>query len=269
MCAICGIGLLFDKKLKDSKALSTFFTTLLLACQGGGRSASGVSFIREHKADVLRRGISSSQLIHTEEYIKLIRECINLEEEKKGEKLVSIIGHCRIPTKGTPVNNKNNHPVVVDNIIGVHNGAIGNDDNLFRKYNFSRIAQVDTEIIFQLIAHHTKGEKSTETQEAIIKAAKEMAGSYACAVQNTHTPYNLYIFRAHNPTSVRYYYEDGFVAFATSESYLETADKSVKLGKFREIKYDKSSGISFNLFNQKMTPFNLEEDERGSIYGYM
>jgi len=268
MCAICGVGLLFDKKLNNSTLLKTFFTNLLVACQGGGRSASGVSFMRENKVDVLRRGIPASNLIITEEYTKLTTECINLESEKKGEKLVSIIGHCRIPTKGSPHNNKNNHPVVVDNIIGVHNGAISNDDSLFDRFKFPRIAQVDTEIIFQLISNFTKGTGTGTTQEAIIRAANLMSGSFACAVQNTDAPYNLYIFRAHNPTKVRYYYEDGFVAFATSDFYLDDAAKTVSLGKYREIVYNTNSGINFNLYSKKMEHFELGPDKEGAMYGY-
>lgn len=268
MCAICGIGLLFDKKLNNSTLLKTYFTNLLIACQGGGRSASGVSFMREHKVDILRRGIPASNLVATEEYTKLTRECIDLENEKKGQKLVSIIGHCRIPTKGSPHNNKNNHPVVVNNIIGVHNGAISNDDSLFDKFKLPRIAQVDTEIIFQLISKFTQGEDSTRTQEAIIRAANLMSGSFACAVQNTNAPYNLYIFRAHNGTKVRYYYEDGFVSFATSDFYLDDAAKTVSLGKYRELVYTTNSGIGFNLYSETMTRFELGPDKEGAMYGY-
>lgn len=62
--------------------------------------------------------------------------------------------HTRAATQGSTHNPDNNHPIVTDTVIGVHNGIIWNDYELFTEHRdkFDRIAQVDSEIIFQLIA---------------------------------------------------------------------------------------------------------------------
>lgn len=66
----------------------------------------------------------------------------------------SAILHTRYATQGDPSNNDNNHPIVVPNVVGVHNGVIVNDDFIFDKLGCDRLAQVDSEAIFRLIAEH-------------------------------------------------------------------------------------------------------------------
>lgn len=69
----------------------------------------------------------------------------------------TIICHTRWATKGSYELAVNNHPVAVDDnrIVGVHNGCISNDDNLFDRLDAPRIGQVDTEAIFATIAYGT------------------------------------------------------------------------------------------------------------------
>jgi len=259
MCSICGIGFLksarADGKKREADKMRALLTNLMVACQPGGRAASGVSFMREKKLDVLRRGMSSTELVQTKEYKDLLGECIS--EDNKYNYLQSIIGHCRLPTKGSPMNNKNNHPVLVNNIVGVHNGCIGNDDKLFREHNLPRIAQVDTEIIFSLISLYAN-KVGASVQDSIEKACSKLTGSFACALQDRNNPYNLYLFRAYNGTTIRHYIDAGIIVFATSDSYIDQAAAKLELGAFKYISYKTDSGISFNLHLEKMTKFELK-----------
>ena len=61
--------------------------------------------------------------------------------------------HTRWATQGDPSDNNNNHPINASGIIGVHNGHISNDDEIFEYFDADRIAEVDSEAIFQLIGH--------------------------------------------------------------------------------------------------------------------
>ena len=64
-----------------------------------------------------------------------------------------VILHTRFTTQGSETNNLNNHPVRVGPVVGVHNGMISNDDQLFRLMGVQdkRQGQVDTEAIFASI----------------------------------------------------------------------------------------------------------------------
>ncbi|MDX1314403.1 MAG: hypothetical protein R3356_02775, partial [Eudoraea sp.] len=147
MCSIFGIGFLRGHKFRNKSTVTGVVSRLFKEAESGGRKAAGVSIMNEKSVNVLRRPMSGSQLVGTEEYLGFMQE--RLEFEKAGRYTMSIIGHCRWPTQGSPSNNLNNHPLVIDNIIGVHNGVITNDYNLFKEFRtLKRLAEVDTEIIF-------------------------------------------------------------------------------------------------------------------------
>jgi len=62
--------------------------------------------------------------------------------------------HTRASTQGSPINPLNNHPIRYENIIGIHNGMVRNDDDLFDTLKWDRKAQVDSEAIFAAIHHY-------------------------------------------------------------------------------------------------------------------
>lgn len=64
-----------------------------------------------------------------------------------------MIAHSRLSTQGDPKDNVNNHPIVVGDIYGVHNGSVSNDYELYRKHGWTRHGKVDSEVIFAAISH--------------------------------------------------------------------------------------------------------------------
>lgn len=63
----------------------------------------------------------------------------------------TVILHTRYATKGDPRIEGNNHPIIRPGIVGVHNGVIPNDDEVFDLLGADRLAQVDSEAAFALI----------------------------------------------------------------------------------------------------------------------
>lgn len=61
--------------------------------------------------------------------------------------------HTRMATQGSPRNNLNNHPILQGPVVGVHNGHLSNDDELFKQLRVARHGEVDSEAAFALIAH--------------------------------------------------------------------------------------------------------------------
>src|ERR687897_1934092 len=65
-----------------------------------------------------------------------------------------VLIHVRDYTKGHPTIEANNHPVRHGEVVGVHNGIIVNDEELFAAYGFERAEPemtVDSEAIFALV----------------------------------------------------------------------------------------------------------------------
>jgi len=61
----------------------------------------------------------------------------------------NVILHTRFATQGDKKFTANNHPIVIENLVGVHNGHISNDDAILKGYpEHKRIGQVDSEAAF-------------------------------------------------------------------------------------------------------------------------
>jgi len=262
MCCIFGIGFLNGHQMKDSDAAIGIISALFKEAESGGRAASGISIVREKTTGVLRRPLSASNLIKTDEYLRFMENYLTLDgNANSSDRIQSIIGHTRLPTKGRPSNNLNNHPQVINNIIGVHIGVISNDDVLFNRFNkaFDRIARVDTEIIFQLISHFSKRVHEDKTLTAIQSTADELIGSYACAVQNVNHPYNLYLFRKGNPIRVQIFKDLGIIIFATREYFIDIAMKLLDdVEQPKEIEIISENGIGINLFTRSYANFSIK-----------
>jgi glutamine---fructose-6-phosphate transaminase (isomerizing) len=87
-----------------------------------------------------------------------------------------LLVHVRDYTKGHPSLEANNHPIRHGAVVGVHNGIIGNDDELFAEHRIRRAEPgmtVDSEIIFAL-AERSRG----RTAEVLEKLDGTMATAW-------------------------------------------------------------------------------------------
>jgi glucosamine 6-phosphate synthetase-like amidotransferase/phosphosugar isomerase protein len=85
-----------------------------------------------------------------------------------------VLLHVRDYTKGHPMIAANNHPIRHGSVVGVHNGIILNDDEIFAAHDFDRAEPgmtVDSEAIFAL----------AEESDSRAKALEELSGSMASA----------------------------------------------------------------------------------------
>jgi glucosamine 6-phosphate synthetase-like amidotransferase/phosphosugar isomerase protein len=86
-----------------------------------------------------------------------------------------LLVHVRDYTKGHPSLAANNHPIRHGSVVGIHNGIIVNDDELFAREQIARAApgmSVDSEIIFAL-AERSRGRTA--------RALEQLVGSMATA----------------------------------------------------------------------------------------
>ena len=82
-----------------------------------------------------------------------------LERIRVPNDATKLLVHVRDYTKGHPSLAANNHPIRHGDVVGVHNGIIRNDDDLFERHRIQRAEPgmtVDSEIIFAL-AERSRG----------------------------------------------------------------------------------------------------------------
>ena len=244
MCGIFGMG--FLSKCKNPKFITQLTAELLNSVEIRGTDASGVAFISDKKVYVVKDGVSGSVLSKS---IKFKTAC----EEMINEDLLQIIGHCRAQTKGSYLNNLNNHPIISDKVVGVHNGYVSNDDDLFRHYNqqtsMPREGEVDTEIIFRLIDHFNKHNENN-LMRSVSLTSKEIEGSFACAFAQADKPHILGLFRLYNPTVIRYYKRNNMLLYCSTDTLINLALKEVKyniLQDYSDFPYNSKSSLFINL----------------------
>jgi len=141
MCGIGGFSICTkDHRGIDSRELAK---QLLVRLQDRGRDATGAVWSEQNGSE--RELFYAKAPVAASEFVKH-----SLAQVPRFTRTALL--HTRYATLGDPENNDNNHPIVVPRVVGVHNGHIGNHADIFKMLGVKRIAQVDSEAIFQLIA---------------------------------------------------------------------------------------------------------------------
>ena len=145
---MCGIfGLIVNNKCDISK--NSILNKLFLLSESRGKEATGLAILKNNELLVYKEALPASKFIKTDTYRYLA------EKDEWGIHIA--MGHARLVTNGAANNNKNNQPVIKDEIIGVHNGIVVNYKQIWKNYpNLSRETSVDTEIILSLISLNYK-----------------------------------------------------------------------------------------------------------------
>jgi glucosamine 6-phosphate synthetase-like amidotransferase/phosphosugar isomerase protein len=96
--------------------------------------------------------------------------------------------HVRDYTKGHPSLEANNHPIRHGAVVGIHNGIIRNDEEVFAEFGFDRASPgmtVDSEAIFALM----------EAERSSARALDKLYGSMATAWMDEREPDTVYLAR--------------------------------------------------------------------------
>lgn len=136
MCGIAGLSLAPEERTFPTRVAAA----MLKEIEHRGPDATGVAYVKPESLEVFyaKAPIKARQFVATH---------LNLEGSR------TAILHTRWATKGSFKVEENNHPIVVPGVVGVHNGQIRNDDDVFKALgNPERYGEVDSEAAFALIA---------------------------------------------------------------------------------------------------------------------
>lgn len=260
MCGIFGVVDYSGSKLNKWRVseLKEITKNLLDQSEIRGTDASGVCLFSGNKLSLFKDDVKGSMLKNFQPFEEVMNR-INLTD-----KFGSLIGHTRQQTKGDPKFNINNHPIMANRTIGVHNGVIFNDDLLFAKYKdkIVREGEVDSEIIFRLIDMYIAEGKDLIT--ATNEASKKLMGSYACAFINLDYSNYITLFKGScYPTIYLYTYKtDEILVFASSDLILSNIMKKSDILEEDDItqrlEVGDRKGVRINTDNGKVYSFDIE-----------
>ncbi|MDB4962291.1 MAG: putative lipopolysaccharide biosynthesis protein [Myxococcales bacterium] len=142
MCGIFGVV-----AARDASKTEALLGALFRLSESRGKEASGIAGIAGDTIQVLKSPVPSTELLRTKTYASYVDRVVQRAP-------VAVIGHSRLVTNGAQTDQANNQPVCVDNIAGVHNGIIVNEDKLWGDHPaLTRTHEVDTEVLLRLVRH--------------------------------------------------------------------------------------------------------------------
>ena len=136
--------------------------------------------------------------------------------------------HVRDFTKGPPAIAANNHPIRHGSVVGVHNGIIENDDELFARHGWNRQEPkmtVDSEVIFAV----------AEASRSAPAALEQLHGAMAAAWVDERAPETLFLARGVcRPLWLGLGRREAF--FASTRSTLQLVERALRMNlRMREV----------------------------------
>ena len=212
MCGIFGFYSI-DKSITSLENTKKLVERLFLLSETRGRDAAGIALQTSKEARVLKKYLTASEFIKTSEYAR-----VYAESDFNNSSFVKVLGHARLATNGMTFLELNNQPVVSDELVGVHNGIITNDEELWKKHtDLKRNLEVDTEFMLKLFEKNAAIEKCYN--KSIAKSFKEFEGNVSCGIVSS--VFSEMILATNNG-SVYYAVQDKFVIFASEKLILDT-----------------------------------------------
>ncbi|HUF25127.1 MAG TPA: hypothetical protein VMN81_13430 [Vicinamibacterales bacterium] len=123
-----------------------------------GRDATGVALVLPREIAVYRRPMAPSLVLEHPEFRRFLDEGLPADAEPGPGELAGL-GHCRLVTNGTQILEHNNQPVLLDEVVGVHNGIVTNPDAMIearagadgRRRDEDEDAALDSAVLFRTI----------------------------------------------------------------------------------------------------------------------
>lgn len=217
---MCGLSAVLlhpaERSRREWERIRQIFTTNLVLNEERGRHASGVALIRRDGSyQLYKRPIPATRFVNTPGYYKLLD---SLDRET-----TCILGHTRWPTKGSERLATNNHPILTDHVIGIHNGTISNDDQLFQKYGFPRSGEVDSEVIFRLLDTADPTADDRDYADRVRETAVQLSGSYSVLSVDLRRPGRLVALKNVMPLCLHYCAELQALIFSSRCQFLRQA----------------------------------------------
>lgn len=204
---MCGIvtalafGKLNKKEEEIRQVLMRLLTTeLLIETEDRGKDATGASVLFDDgRFFGIKRGESSGNFLSVfGEGADCFGNFLKIWREYDIRTRV-YLGHCRQGTTGDKEDNTNNHPIKINNMVGIHNGVIKNHEVIFKNLGCPRDGKVDSEAIFRLFDYYTNGGKEPFTISMMQEVCNRLEGQYAITMFNADNPFQIPMMRDGRP----------------------------------------------------------------------
>ncbi|MBI4375224.1 MAG: glucosamine 6-phosphate synthetase [Elusimicrobia bacterium] len=184
---MCGIfGLCIHESAEFAPPfIKKSLTTLARLSESRGKDSSGLVFRNELENEflVVKGPIPLKYLLGKRAVAQQMDRMVQLFHDHRGtsrQNVFAAMGHSRLVTNGTHSNELNNQPIVKDGIVGIHNGIVVNDNELWARYpDAHRTCETDTEVMLALTKKYL--DSGWDLPSAVSMTGNEIFGTFAAA----------------------------------------------------------------------------------------
>ncbi len=256
MCGIFGIVVARDATYTDG-FLRRSLTILARESQSRGKDSSGLVFYNEEAKTyhVIKGALKLSELLGSRSVKLQLRRSLTAYTAERPSVPFVAIGHSRLVTNGTQLDDENNQPIIRDDLVGVHNGIIVNDAALWdANPDLQRQCNIDTEVLLALFRKQL--DQGYTLPAAIARAEQEIVGTVSTALLVPDTA-SLVLFT--NNGSLYTLSNNKDVLFFASEYYpLAVLARKMKIGEagpYVQQQVATGNGVIVNLERFALKPF--------------
>lgn len=238
--------------------------SLGLLSEARGKDSSGLVF-RDDAGSALRvfkGAIPISDLLSRPEIADAIRTQAGhvSSDAATPARIFAAMGHARLVTNGTHVNDDNNQPVVKDGVVAIHNGIIVNADELWaRTPGIQRTCDIDTEVVLAMVAQRLRA--GEETTGAVAASLSSVVGTASMAFLFEDRA--SFVAATNNGSLYAGTDDRGVVVIASEAYFLREAVKVLKRyapGAFSERPILPGHGVSVDLQTFGLREFDLQQE---------
>lgn len=266
MCGIFGLMVHQDAGYEPvfiKKSLST----LARLSESRGKDSSGFVFRSESEKQmqVFKGSVTLNYLLKRQEVKDQIDKMIGTSQHNSSggrKSTFAVMGHSRLVTNGSQINDANNQPVVKDGIVGIHNGIIVNENELWSLHSdLQRSCEIDTEVMLALIRKYIQSDKDVTT--AVSKTVNEIFGTVAAAFFPDDL--NVLFIATNNGSLYTLTNKHGLFIFASEEYYLRQLANTMHLDTNNDVTIQQvmpGQGLVLDLDNFQLQKFSFDSDTK-------
>lgn len=268
MCGIFGLIVQNDAGYEPA-FIKKSLTTLARLSESRGKDSSGLVFRNESERElqVCKGAVYLNDLLKRKEVAHQIDHMIGSSSDNRTvgkQRTFAVMGHSRLVTNGSQLNDLNNQPVVKDGIIGIHNGIIVNENELWSRHlDIQRTYEIDTEVMLALVRKYIRDDWDVAT--AVSKTVNEIFGTVAAAFLIDDL--NVLALATNNGSLYVFTNETGLFAFASEEYFLKKLAKTMHLdtnGNFWIRQVVPGKGFLLDLEHFRLQEFSFSKEDRKS-----
>ena len=268
---MCGIFGLVIHKDSDYSAPFVKKTLKCLArySESRGKDSSGLVFRNVDKKNmrIFKGAVPLSYLFKTKDVAEQLNRALKgwNRTDGNGRQTFASMGHSRLVTNGSQINDANNQPVIKDGIVGIHNGIIVNDNELWNLYpDITRTSEIDTEVMLALVRKHLRNNNDVIT--AVSETINNIYGTVTAAFLFEDTP--VLVMCTNNGSLYILHTNAGLFAFASEEHFLKEISQrmNISLGGDHSIKQvSPGTGCVLSLDDFALQSFSFQKTKKQFI----